>query len=81
VCLSYCGKPSSLYHVFVTTDHNLYGSNEVPSYTAAGLMWSALDLFIGAEEIREDPTDMEIDADIIDRFEDRAIELLSLLSF
>ncbi len=74
------------------TDRNLYGSNEVPAYTAAGLMWSALDL-LGCEDIREggdgfgrgtdqDAEEVELDAadiDLIARFETQAHALLQSL--
>ena len=63
------------------TDTNLFGADETPHYTLAGAMWSAIDLLLGAEEIRAemslDPYDAAIDEEFAVAFETRATELLA----
>jgi len=79
----YCESLGARYHVHVLTDLNFFDPAEIPAYTRAGCIWYALDLYVGAEEIRESVEDNdaaldEEDLDIIARFETRATELLSL---
>lgn len=55
------------------TDANLFTDDRNPRYTTAGLMWSALDLLLGVEEIDDEEDELS------ERFQTVAAELLARL--